>query len=509
VTSRLRRFSAALATALLLTGCTSAQSPADAPAPPRADTPPPAMGTNGAAVPALHWMPCHQGFQCSSAPVPVSYREPHGPALTLAVIKLPATDPGHRIGSLFFNFGGPGSDGVSELVHFGQRYPAELRARFDLVSFDPRGIGASSPISCPGVADTPPSGDPMRPAQHDTFYATSAAAGRACAAGSGTLLDHLSSANVARDMDLLRQAVGDPTLNYLGYSYGTYLGGTYANLFGDKVRAITLDGTLDLVANSTGLPGQEGSPVDVRADTASAQLDELNQFFAACTQAGPACAFSGGDLPKKFADIVARLSQGPIGGTTLPGLLKTIDSAFYESGRWKQLAVTLNALAGRAVGAAGAKPPLLDPYLPTHSTSFLAVQCVDSENPSTSAAYDKLAVTESARVPYFALGAVFTMAECLNWPGHDEDRYLGPWNRPRANPILVINNRYDPATPLHNAQATAAQLGDGRLLVVDGYGHTSLNVHSACATAAMVAYFTTLAIPAPGATCAPDFRPFT
>jgi pimeloyl-ACP methyl ester carboxylesterase len=466
------------------------------------------MGTNGAAAPALHWTPCHQGFQCSGATVPVSYREPHGSSLNLAVIKLPATDPAHRIGSLFFNFGGPGSDGVSELVHFGQRYPADLRARFDLVSFDPRGIGASAPVNCPG-ADTPLSGNPMRPAQHDAFYATAAAPGKDCAAGSGALLDHLSSANVARDMDLLRQAVGDKTLNYLGYSYGTYLGGTYANLFPGNVRAFALDGTLDLVANATGDPGQQSKPVDVRADTAGAQLEELNRFFAECTRAGPACAFSGGDLPTKFADIVARLSQGPVGGTTLPTFLKNIDSAFYQAGRWKALGETFAALAGKSAGASAAKPPLLDPYLPTHSTGFLAVQCVDSENPTTAADYDKLAASEAARVPYFALGAVFNMAECLGWPGHDEDRYLGPWNRPRTNPILVINNRYDPATPLHNAQATASELGDGRLLVVDGYGHTSLNVHSACATAAMVSYFTTLTTPAPGTTCAPDYQPFT
>ncbi|WP_020672650.1 alpha/beta hydrolase [Amycolatopsis nigrescens] len=501
-----RRF--LLPAALLLTACTAPAVPAPGPAsaPPAAVAP--ALGTNGAAVPALEWRPCHGKYQCAAAEVPLSYRDPGGSKIGLSVIRLPATDPGQRIGSLFLNFGGPGTGGVGDLLRFGERYPEELRAKFDLVSFDPRGIGGSTPISCPGTENPPAGGSPMRPAQRDAFYAASAATGKSCADASGPLLAHLSSANVARDLELLRQGVGDPELNYLGYSYGSYLGATYANLFGDRVRALTLDGTLDLVANATGAPGTQNAPVDVRADVASAQRDELDAFFAACVQAGPECAFSGGDPKAKFADIAARLSQGPIGGTTLPSLLKTVDSALYQSGRWSALAETLNSLYPSAQGAAAANPPLLDPYTPTHSAAFLAVQCVDSDNPRDPADYDRLAASEQARVPYFGPSAVFGMAQCIGWPSRDEDRYTGPWNQPRRQPVLIINSRHDPATPWHNARAAAEQLGDARLLTVEGYGHTSLNVHSGCAMAAMVRYFTTLAVPEPGATCAPDTRPF-
>jgi pimeloyl-ACP methyl ester carboxylesterase len=492
----------ALLGVVLLAACST---PAQAPPVPQAVDPaaPAALGTNGAAVPELHWNPCHQTFQCATAAVPLSYREPAGSPLNLSVIKLPATDPGRRLGSLFVNFGGPGTDGVGELVHFGPKYPEELRARFDLVSFDPRGIGASSPIACPATP-VPPAGSPLRPDQREAFYATSAAPGKAC---TGELLEHVSTANVARDMDLLRESVGEQSLNFLGYSYGTYLGSTYVNLFPGNVRAMTLDGTLDLVANATGAPGQENAPVDVRADTAGAQLAELDSFFDECVKAGPRCAFSAGDPRQKFAEIMARLSHGPIGGTTTASLLKTVDSAFYQVGRWKRLGETLNALTGPSRGAVGT--PVLDPYLATHSAGFLAVQCADSEIPQDQAAYGKLAVSEAQRVPYFGLGAVFSMAQCLGWPARDEDRYLGPWNRPRANPILIVNSSYDPATPLHNAEAAAKQLGNASLLVVDGWGHTSLNVHSACASAAMTSYFTTLATPAPGTTCAPDAFPFT
>ncbi|MFB9684255.1 alpha/beta hydrolase [Amycolatopsis plumensis] len=486
-----------LAALLLLTACSAPQA---APAPtssPPAPAAPRALGTNGAAVPVLHWAPCHGSFQCAGAAVPLSYRDPKGATITLSVIRLPSTDPGRRLGSLFFNFGGPGTDGVGELTRFAARYPPELRARFDLVSFDPRGIGGSSPIRCPGADHLPPAGSPLR--DPDAFFAASAATGRACAA-SGALLSHLSTANVARDLELLRQAVGDVSLNFYGYSYGTYLGGTYANLFPDRVRAMTLDGTLDLVANATGKPGQEQQPVDVRADVAGAQQQELDQFFAVCAAAGPKCAFSAGDPKQRFAGIFARASRGP----EVASLMKTVGSALYQSGRWKRLAQTLAAMPADP----GPAVPVLDPAVPAHSPGFLAVQCVDSDNPQSPGDYAALAARESARQPYFGLSAVYSMAQCVGWPARDEDRYTGPWNRPRKNPVLVLNNRFDPATPLHNAEATAAELGDGRVLVVDGYGHTSLDAPSACASAAVVRYLTDLAAPAPGTTCPPDTQPF-
>ncbi|MDQ7803323.1 alpha/beta hydrolase [Amycolatopsis sp. A133] len=489
---------APLAALLLLAACTaSTAAPTPAPSPEATVAAPPALGTNGAAVPVLHWAPCHGPFRCAGATVPLSYREPKGATITLSVIRLPAGDPGRRLGSLFVNFGGPGTDGVGELTRFAARYPPELRARFDLVSFDPRGIGGSAPITCPGADRLPPAGSPLR--QPDAFFAASAATGKACAA-SGALLSHLSTANVARDLELLRQAVGDASLNFYGYSYGTYLGGTYANLFPDEVRAMTLDGTLDLVANATGRPGREHEPVDVRADVAGAQQQELDRFFAECAAAGPKCAFSGGDPKQKFAGIFAHASRGP----AVTSLMKTVDSALYQSGRWKRLASTLAALPSDP----GPASPVLDPYVPTHSPGFLAVQCVDSDNPQAAADYPALAARESARQPYFGLSAVFSMAQCVGWPAHDADRYTGPWNRPRKNPVLVLNNRFDPATPLHNAEATAAELADGRLLVVEGYGHTSLDVPSACASAAVVRYLTELTAPPAGTTCAPDAVPF-
>lgn len=481
-------------------------------APPRPVAPAP-LGINGAAIPPLHWRHCGRSFECTTATVPLDYNQPRGAMITLSMTRLPATDPAHRIGSLFVNFGGPGTPGVGGLQHLGPSYPEALRQRFDLVSFDPRGVGGSTAVRCTGnaAAANEPVGSPVRPEQQAQFLTSNAALAHSCAAASGELLAHTSSANTARDLELLRQAVGDSSLSFLGYSYGTYIGASYANLFPDRTRAMVFDGALDLVANSTGRPGQEQLPVDVRADTARAQAEELDAFFDRCTQAGARCAFSSGDPRRKFADIVARLKQGGSRRTSLAALLSTVSSGLRGSARWSYLATALqgiyDSLHPAGAGAKG-QPLTLDPYIPRYSASFLAVQCVDSDYPRDPQAYQRLIPTEDQRQPYFGLTALFDMAQCITWPAADHDRYLGPWNYPRQHPILVVNNRYDPETPLWNAQATREELGDARLLTVEGYGHTTLNVHSACASDAEANYLITLQPPADGTTCSADHQPF-
>jgi pimeloyl-ACP methyl ester carboxylesterase len=471
------------------------------------------LGINGAAIPALHWLSCGRLFQCATATVPLDYNQPHGARITLSMVRLPAADPAHRIGSLFVNFGGPGTPGVGGLRSLGPSYPEVLRQGFDLVSFDPRGVGGSTPVRCTSNAAAADElvGSPVRPEQLAQFFASSAALGHSCAAASGELLAHISSANTARDLELLRQAVGDEGLSFLGYSYGTYVGASYANLFPDRTRAMVFDGALDLVANSTGRPGQEHLPVDVRADTARSQAEELDAFFDRCSQAGPRCAFSVGEPHRKFADILARLKQGGSGRTSLAAVLSAVSYGLHSSTRWRNLATVLQGVYDslHPAGAAAKGPPLtLDPYIPRHSGSFLAVQCVDSDYPRDPQAYQRLIPAEDQRQPYFGLTALFDMAQCITWPAADRDRYLGPWDHSGQHPILVVNNRYDPETPLWNAQATTDELGNARLLIVEGYGHTTLNVHSACASAAEANYLITLQLPADGTTCSADRQPF-
>ena len=248
---------------VLAAGCTS--GPSDAPGRPANPDPGVPMGTNGAPVPALTWRACGGAFQCADVVVPLDYRRPTGgPTLTLAALRLPATDPGARIGTLAVDYGGPGTSGTASLRRLAKRFDG-VRARMDVLAVDPRGVGASDPVRC-GRFSGPDAAvpQPVGPARTPAFWASAAEPGRACLAGTGEALGHLSTANAARDLDLVRQALREETLSLYGYSYGTYSAATYANLFPTHTRATVLDGTLDVVANATGAPGTERLPVDTR-----------------------------------------------------------------------------------------------------------------------------------------------------------------------------------------------------------------------------------------------------
>ena len=205
-----------------------------------------------ARAPSIDWQPCEdaQGFDCATFPVPRDYRHPHGRTLDLAAVRLPATDPSRRVGSLFVNFGGPGGPAVSTIKAFGAEAFASLNDRFDIVGFDPRGVGESEDaIDCRANQETlgvyrqpfptPENLDVRAWVNVNKRYI------RRCLRLNPRILPYVSTANVARDMDRLRRAVGDRKLSYLGFSYGTFLGATYASLFPNHYRALVLDGALD------------------------------------------------------------------------------------------------------------------------------------------------------------------------------------------------------------------------------------------------------------------------
>jgi pimeloyl-ACP methyl ester carboxylesterase len=198
----------------------------------------------------VHWQPCASptpvGFECASVPVPLDHAHPDGAGITLAVIRQPAAGPGDRIGTLFFNPGGPGGQGTIDLPTWIGLFPAAVRARFDIVSWDPRGIGASTAVQCFDNADDeatffagiPIDSFPVGHAGQTAWFERFDRFAAICSHRNGDLLSHVSTTDTARDMDLLRRTVGEPTLNYLGVSYGTWLGTVYANLFPDRIRAI-------------------------------------------------------------------------------------------------------------------------------------------------------------------------------------------------------------------------------------------------------------------------------
>jgi pimeloyl-ACP methyl ester carboxylesterase len=262
---------------------------------------------SSASIPELAWQPCadpgQSGFECATARVPLDYADPQGSTIDLAVIRHQASDPTNRIGALFFNPGGPGGAGTEDLPAWIDLFPAEVRQRFDIISWDPRGIGASTAVQCFDTQEAEqnffarpflnffPVGD----AQKRVWIHRYARFGQLCEQRNGDLLAHVSTADSARDMDLLRQAVGEPRLNYLGVSYGILLGATYANLFPGKVRAMVLDGNVDPVAWANG--GKErtflSTSLRMGADKASAKT--LNAFLTLCGRASTdQCAFSAG-----------------------------------------------------------------------------------------------------------------------------------------------------------------------------------------------------------------------
>lgn len=487
---------------------------------------------DAAPVPRLRWAKCADGFECATARVPLDHHDPRGASLDLSVIRHPADDQAHRIGSLFYNPGGPAVPGTVALRMMLGQFPEEVRKRFDIVSFDPRGTGGSAPVQCfdkpadeqallAGTAAGYPEGADQQKAWADAYQRLA----RQCAARNPALLPHISTANVARDMDLLRRAVGDRRLTYLGTSYGTYLGATYANLFPGRVRAMVLDSAPDPLAWSTGHGGQAATMGTLLRNGSDVAADRiLDAFLDQCGQVGSrACAFSTGTAAAtraRYGELLQRLRTRPVAvngmtftaGSALEATIPSLYAANPVPGLpdtgWSRLGTTLQALWAATEAPATPTAPL-PPVLHQSPDQALAVACSDSANPPARADYPALAAFARARSgeagPYFA----WADERCADWPARDRDRYDGPWNRPTARPILVVANTGDPAMPYEGSRAMARSLARAELLTVDGYGHTVLANPSACAARHETRYLVNGVLPAPGTVCAPTRPPFS
>jgi pimeloyl-ACP methyl ester carboxylesterase len=511
---------------------------------------PAALASAAAApVPVLDWQPCgepgQQGFDCATAQVPLDYGDPQGATIDLAVIRHSATDPAHRLGALFFNPGGPGGAGTDELPAFFHLFPPALRARFDLISWDPRGVGASTAVQCFATADDEQrffAGIPFR------FFPVGAAEKRAwlrryadfgpiCGERNGDLLAHVSTAASAKDLELLRQAVGAPHLNYLGLSYGTLLGATYANLFPDTVRAMVLDGNVDPVAWTNGGEDHTFLSTSLRMESDLGSAKTLNAFLDLCGRASTdQCAFSAGSTAAtqvKWATLLQRLRAQPVTldnmTVTYAALVSAMSTWLFTTepqpgfSGWATAAGVLEALWERSTpGGAltAATPAAAAPFTAGRRASadvgqpyqgpeqLLAVLCAESPNPRPLVflALDRLAYARAGDI-----GPVSSWGDepCASWPATAADRYTGPWNRPTANPVLVIGNTFDPSTAYQGSIAMAKELARARLLTVDGYGHTVLLNPSACASQYVSDYLVEGTLPPEGTVCRQNQPPFT
>lgn len=483
----------------------------------------PATAGPSVPVPKLDWKSCGEAqpeFECATAKVPLDYDKPRGATISLALSRIRATDPKRRIGSLFLNPGGPGGSGVGFVQSVGTTlYSDEVRARFDLVGFDPRGVAGSTPLKCfetqeQADAATPPFPFPVTAAEEKAWIGFDRAYAKSCAKYAGPIIDHMATADVARDIDLLRQAVGDKKLTYAGYSYGTYIGSVYANLFPDKVRAIIIDGVIDPISDATGR-GLEWvrKPVDARLESEQGAYQSLQEFLRLCDAGGANCAFSAGNPKARYDALAARLRKDPLKlpdgeVVTYADLVVTTLGALYSSYEWPSLAEYLQGLdTASAAKVRTARAALDEPAYDQGAEGFYGVWCTDSLKPAHVVFWAHAARAADAKWPYFGRPWNWSSSVCANWPGHDSDRYLGPFTKRTSNPVLVIGNRWDPATRYEDAVSTSKILGNARLLSVSGWGHTSLFT-SSCADNRASAYLLTGALPPASTVCKPDAIPF-
>lgn len=475
-------------TVLIASGCTR-NSPSQASASP--------SGT-------VKWTDCGSGFQCGTVQVPLDYSHPGGSTISIALNRKPATEQASRIGSVLINPGGPGDSGVTFLRDDVSALKT-LNKRFDLIGFDPRGIGQSSPVHCLDGAqeDAINALDPVLddPQEKQAAIQANKDYAAACAQRSPAILPFVDTVSAAKDLDLMRVALGDAKLTFLGYSYGSFLGQTYAHLFPTNVRALVLDGVVDPAL----------SPKDIVLAQLIGFEHNYQAFLADCNarrSAAKPCTYAqSGDPGTKLNALLQRLDTNPIAvgprmltrGLAFNGVL----FGLYYQWVWPYLDLALTSADRGNGGVLVALADLLwqrnaNGTYSNFMDALSAVDCLDRPAPTNISYYDQLGPDFAKISPL--LGPVFqyTGLGCAYWPVQPIGR-PGPLTADGAPPILVVGGTNDPATPYAWAQAVNKQLAGSVLLTRAGNGHTSGD--NACATAAEDAYLISLTLPAPGTVC--------
>ena len=451
----------------------------------------------------LAWRSCGD-MQCTTLDVPASYDDPNGRQLTLAVGRIAAAHPDSRVGVLFVNPGGPGVPTVNQLPDLAALLPRSVRDRFDIVAFDPRGVGRSTPIDC-DVSIAPVfdrSFTPETDRAHTDLVVALQRVADSCAATNGAYLGQVSTADAARDMDSVRAALGNQRVSYVGFSYGTYLGALYAAMFPERVRALVLDGAIDPTVDA------ETSTL-LQAEGFDANLDE---FFRWCApRAG--CAFqSGGDPERAYDALRARIAGEPMRDDHGRALNDTrFDAAVLDVLYEGQDGFPLlgDALAEADRGSPATLLELSDSFLgqgPDGTDdgsveAFWAVGCLDDRtygDVSEAQALAARAATVAPRLGEFV--ANFSLA-CAVWPTRGIVRPSVPSLVGAAPRALVVGSTGDPATPLGSARRLARLLGDAPLVVVRGDRHTAVGGGNACVDSTVSHYLRAPNAPVTHARC--------
>jgi pimeloyl-ACP methyl ester carboxylesterase len=453
---------------------------------------------------SLVWHQCG-GIECTTLSVPLDWSHPNAGHLTLSLARRPANGP--RVAVLLTNPGGPGGSGVQLVQQASDAFDASVLARFDIVSWDPRGVAASAPAECGTRLDYFYEVD-RNASDAATATANAAVSKRLvadCDRQSKRLLPYLSTPATVRDMDAIRAAMGVATIDYLGFSYGTYIGALYADRYPSRVHAMVLDGAIDPAAAYD----------DATIRQAVGFEHSLDAFLRWCRD-NKACAFArGGDPTTAFNDLMTSITN-ETEPATVQGEHRTLDigeanigvaSALYSgtgSQGWGALSVALNN-AARGDGAA--LLTLSDGYTgrnpgggyDNETAAFYAIGCLDGPAPPTLTAVRQLAERAARVSPHFGASTVWLGLPCTYWPVPPVSR-PGPIRAAGAPPIVVIGNTDDPATPYEQAEALAHELQSGRLLTYVGEGHTAYG-RDACIDRAVDTYLMSLEVPATGTHC--------
>jgi pimeloyl-ACP methyl ester carboxylesterase len=440
------------------------------------------------------WSPCGGGLECGRVDVPVSYQDPTGPTLELALVKNPADDPSRRIGTLLMNPGGPGASGVRRVAR-GFRISDEVAARFDIVGFDPRGIGQSSPINCgTSVADFRAQDlSPDTPVEESALEDAARAVADECAATEGDRLGHYGSVEVARDVEVIRRAIGEDRLSFVGLSYGTLLGQLWAEWYPTSVRALVLDGVVS-PSRSGGATGSIEQAGGVEA--------VFDAMTAACRD-DPACPVTDdGGLEEAYDELGRRIERGAVGGVGSSrgvGPTQLAYAAFwatYDEATWPALWRAIDeGLAGdlSEIADLAASYTRLVAYAP-----FAIVSCLDGSHPAGYDAWQRTSAAFVERSPRFGRILANELLPCAFWPPGTYEP--APVDAAGAPPILVVGSTGDAATPYDTAVSVARQLESGVLLTVELDGHIAIG-DSECAEAAITRYLVDLVLPERGARC--------
>jgi pimeloyl-ACP methyl ester carboxylesterase len=485
---------------------TQDSTPSPVPNRPSAPAPTPAADLQRFYGQQLEWSECRDAQQCSTLRVPLDYAKPAGRSITLSLLKVPARDQGRRLGSMVVNPGGPGGSGVDYADRAADTFGTPLLRSYDVVGFDPRGVGESTPVQCGpderlnALVESDP--DPDTAAERRRSDALIRALGVSCLRDTGELVRHVSTGEVARDLDILRAALGDERLTYFGASYGTFIGATYAELFPARVGRLVLDGALDPAA----------STLEVNLVQARGFEVALRAYVASCVEKGSCYLGSSVDEGvRRVQTFLADVERTPLrtssertvaAGEAVYGLWLPL----YDQRSWpvldQALAAGLKGDGSRLLQVADAylqRTPD-DRFLDNSFEVFPAINCLDRDDAVPSSQVARLTPRFEKASPTFGSTFAYSVSTCSSWPVHS-GRTPRPVRAEGSAPIMVVGTTRDPATPLVWARALARQLDDAVLVTRDGDGHTGYRQGNACTDSAVERYLVSGTVPATDVSC--------